>query len=333
MSKKLKWGIISTARINRRVIPPLLTASRSEVVGVASRTAAAARKFAKKFELPRTFDSYGALLESPEIDAVYIPLPNQLHREWVVKAARAGKHILCEKPLAVSVKGAGEMIEAARENKVVLIEALAYRMHPQFKELKELVASGLVGKIKLIRAHQSFNLPQGKENIRWRKEMGGGCLWDLGCYLVSFARSLAEDEPIEVFAHQEMGATDVDVLFTGQLKFISGLYAQIYCGYCLPYCVGAEVIGEKGRIYIPNPWQPDVDGKRNGLIHVAPDDTETIYPTETIDPYLCEVETMEEAVLDGVPPPYPAEESRGNTITLAALSKSAQTGRRVAVSK
>lgn len=328
----LKWGILSTARVNRRIIPPINTAERSEVVGVASRDLARARKFSRRWKIPLVFNSYQALLDSPEINVIYLPLPNQLHCEWAIRAVRAGKHVLCEKPLALSESEVEKMIRAAGENKVILLEGLAYRMHPQFIKLKELIGAGTIGPVELIRAHYSFTLPREKGNIRWKRKLGGGCLWDVGCYPVSFARAIVGSPPAEVYAFQKTGATGVDIFFAGQLIFPNGIVAQIDCGFCEPYRAGAEVVGQNGVIYLPNPWQPDVEGKKSGIIRISPDDHESIIPTRVIDPYLCEIMVMEEAVLEGRPPPFLLAESRDNITTISALAQSAGSKKAVKVS-
>ncbi|MFH1039441.1 MAG: Gfo/Idh/MocA family oxidoreductase [PVC group bacterium] len=330
MPDTLHWGILSTARINRRIIPPLRRASRSEPVAVAGRDPDRTRDFAARWGIGEVFPSYRELLACPGIDAVYIPLPNSLHCEWVVRTARAGKHVLCEKPLSLTAAEAEKMASAARENGVVLLEAMAYRMHPQFLRLQSLIGEGMIGRIGLIRAWFRFTLPAG-ENFRWSKEMGGGVLRDVGCYPVNFCRAVAGSSPETVYCRQLIGPTGVDILSSGQLTFPGGLIAQIDCAFSLPFGVGAEVIGEKGVLRLPNPWQPDIDGKSGGLIHIAPDDTETSIPVPAADPYLCEIEAMESAVLDGVPPLYTVEESRENAAAIAALYRSARSGRPVNV--
>jgi D-xylose 1-dehydrogenase (NADP+, D-xylono-1,5-lactone-forming) len=314
----LRWGIISTARINRRIIPPIRKSSRSELLAVSGRDPERTSKFAARWEIPGRFPSYEDLLSDPEINTVYIPLPNSMHCEWVIKAARAGKHILCEKPLGLSVEEVDRMILAARENGVVLMEAMAYRMHPQYGRLKELLNDDFIGKIRLIRAQFCFTLPDGNGNIRWSEELGGGVLRDVGCYPVSFARAVVGCLPIEVYGRRVKGSTGVDILSACQLLYPDGIIAELDCSFILPYGVGAEVVGERGALRIPNPWQPDIDGKSSGLIHIAPDDTETVISTSVVDPYLCEIEAMERAVLDGDEPDYSLKESRDNAEIIEA---------------
>jgi len=331
MSTQLRWGILSTARINRRVLPAIRAADRSTVWGVASRSLQSARAFADRWDIPHVFESYDALLDSPEVDAVYIPLPNSLHHRWAVRAARAGKHILCAKPLALSVAEVDEMAQAARENGVVLLEAFQYHMHPQLATLKSLLADGLIGALKIVRAHFSFPLSDAR-NIRLQKSLGGGSLWDVGCYPVSFTQAVVGAPPVEVFGWQRTNAAGVEIRFAGQLRFAGDVVAQIDCGFELPFRMGAEVIGEAGVLRVPIPWIPDVDNRGSGLIHIAADDTETRIPTPVKNPYLCEVETLERAALDGVPSPYTLTHSRNNVATIVALYQSAQRGEVVRVS-
>lgn len=324
MPNVLRWGILSTARINRRVIPPIQRAERSQVIAVASRSLDKANELAQKWDIPLTFGSYEAMLASPKIDVVYIPLPNGMHYEWAVKASQAGKHILCEKPLALTVAEVDEMTRAAQENGVVLLEAVMYQTHPQLAKLKSVIQEGLIGNVKLIQANFSFTLPDRPENFRLNKALGGGSLWDVGCYPVTFTNAIVGGPPGEVSAYQQTDANGVDVIFAAQMKYSNGIIAQFTCGFQTAYRVGAEVIGDKGTIRIPQPWQPDTDNKTSGLIHIAPDDTQTIIPTEVIDPYFCQIQAMERAILDDVAAPYTLAQSRINIATINALYEAAE---------
>ena len=326
MKNLLRWGIISTARINRRIIPPIKEASRSELLAVGGRDPERTRKFADRWEISRRFSSYDELLSDPEINTVYIPLPNSMHCEWVIRSARAGKHILCEKPLGLSPEEVDSMTASARENGVVLMEAMAYRMHPQYHRLEELLNDNIIGKVRLIRAQFCFTLPAGNGNIRWSEKLGGGVLRDVGCYPISFARAIASSPPVEVYGRQIKGPTGVDIISACQLLFPGGVIAELDCSFVLPFGTRAEVVGERGILRLPNPWQPDIDGKSSGLIHIAPDDTETLIPTRVVDPYLCEIEAMEKAVLDGELPDYSLAESRDNATIISECYRLAQAG-------
>lgn len=322
----LNWGIVSTARINRRVIPALKDATRSNLHTIASRNLSAAQSFAAEWDIPHALGSYDDLLATPEIDALYIPLPNHLHAEWSIKAAEAGKHILCEKPLALTVADVNRMTDAARANGVVLMEAFMYRAHPIIAKLKSLIAEGLIGDVKLVRAKFSFPLSDDN-NVRLKKNMGGGSLWDVGCYPVSFAQAISEATPAEVIGWQRLNHNDIEVGFSGQMRYDSGIVAQIDSGFDIPFRIGAEIVGDKGILYLPIPWIPGVDGKDSVIIHIAPDDTETRIEIDPKSPYLCEVEAMESAILDGKALPYTLADSRQNVATIVALYKSAETGK------
>jgi predicted dehydrogenase len=325
MTSTLSWGIISTARINRRFIPPAHESARSTVLAVASRNLESAAAFAKQWDIPLSFGRYEALLAMPEIDAVYIPLPNSLHHEWVIKAAEAGKHILCEKPLALTVAEVDDMIAAAQANGVTLLEAVVYQMHPQLARLKAVLAGGLIGQVKVIRAYYGFTWPQGATNIRLNKSLGGGSLWDVGSYPVSLANTIAGEPPVRVSGFQQTDA-GVDVTFVGQMQYPNGTLAQFSSSFRAAYHVGAELIGDQGRIRLAEPFQPNVDHKGSGLVHITPDDTETLIETEVANPYACQVTAMERAVLDGEPVPYSLQDSRLTVETINALFQSAEQG-------
>lgn len=329
MTKKLRWGILSTARINRRIIPPIQEAGRSEVVAVASRSLDKAQAFAAQWAIPKAFGSYEALLASPDVDAIYISLPNNMHHEWTVKAANAGKHVLCEKPLALSVADVDAMAQAGEANNVVIFEALMYQMHPQLAKLKALLTEGLIGKIQLIKAHFSITLPDNSGNFRLKPGMGAGSVWDVGSYPISFANSIMGVAPHSVMAYQQTNKDGIETVLTGQMHYAGGTIAQFDSSFRMPYRIGAEVIGETGVIRIPQPWQPNTDQRGSGLIHIAADDTETVIETEAISPYLCQIAVMEKAVFDRVPPSFSLAQSRVNIATIQALYQAAEQGRLV----
>ncbi len=216
--RKLRWGLLSTARINRSVIPPLRMSPRNELVAVASRSKDKAEAYAKQWDIPRTFGSYEEMLADPGIDVIYNPLPNSLHAHWTIEAARAGKHVLCEKPLAISAAEVDAMVEAAKQAGVVVTEAFMYRHHPQTLKVKELVDGGAIGRLRMVRGSFSFNLSR-EGDVRLDPALGGGSIWDVGCYPISYARFIIGAEPIEVFGRQVLGQTGVDELFTGSLVF------------------------------------------------------------------------------------------------------------------
>jgi predicted dehydrogenase len=320
----LRWGLLSTARINRAVIPPLRASPRHRLAAVASRDTARAEAYAKEWDIPRALGSYEALLADPEIDVIYNPLPNHLHAEWTIKAAQAGKHVLCEKPLALSLAEVDAMEAAARQAGVVVMEAFMYRHHPQTLKVKELVQSGAIGKLHLVRGSFSFVLTR-ENDVRLKPEMGGGSIWDVGCYPVSYARFITGAEPAEVFGQQALGRGGVDESFVGQLRFPGEVYAQFDSAFRSQFRTHMEIVGDQGALTIPTPFKPGL----NETITLTRDDkTETIaIPGEEL--YLGEVENMADAILNGQLPRVSFAESRGNVAALLALLQSAREGRAI----
>ena len=319
----LRWGLLGTARINRMVIPPLRASPGNRLAAVASRDPAKADAYAKEWGIERAHGSYEALLADPAIDAVYIPLPNHLHAEWAIRAARAGKHVLCEKPLALAVPEVDAMQAAAREGGVVLTEAFMYRHHPQTLKVKELVDGGAIGAPRFVRGTFSFSLDRPND-VRLRPEWGGGCLWDVGCYPLSFARFVLGAEPVEVLGSQVLGPTGIDETFAGQLVFPGGVLAQIDAGFRSPPRTQVEIAGTEGTIVVPQPWRPEglpirlTRGGRTEEVVVAGEDR-----------YLLEIEDLADCVRTGRAPRVSLAESRGNVATIVALLESARTGRAV----
>ncbi|MBN1888553.1 MAG: Gfo/Idh/MocA family oxidoreductase [Thermoflexales bacterium] len=259
----LKWGLLGTARINHALIPPLRASTRNELAAVASRGQERAEAYAREWGIPRAFGSYESLLADPAIDVVYIPLPNSLHAEWTIKAVQAGKHVLCEKPLALSPEQVDAISAAAAQAGRVVAEAFMYRHHPQTLQVKALLDSGAIGALRLVRASFSFNLTNSND-VRLEPDMGGGCLWDVGCYPVSFARYLAGAEPVEVFGWQITGPSGIDELFAGQLRFAGSpaWYAQFDCSFRVPLRTQLEIVGSEGVIGLPAPFTPGTAGTR-----------------------------------------------------------------------
>jgi len=322
--EKLKWGLLSTARINRAVIPPIRRSRRSELAAVASRDRATAEAYAKEWDIRGIFGSYEAMLDDPDIRAVYISLPNHLHAEWSIKCAAAGKHVLCEKPLALSTIEVDRIIEAARKHHVIIAEAFMYKHHPQTLKVIELVKRRAVGDLLVVKGMFTFNLTNPGD-VRLYPEMGGGSIWDVGCYPISFTRLIAATEPVEVFGMQALGPSGIDEVFVGQMRFEGGLLAQFESGFRSPYRTGMEIVGSEGSILVARPFKPEND-KSIEVLHG--DRTESIQVPDG-DSYLGEIEDMENAVLDGKPQHVPLEDSRANVAVIMALLESARTGNRV----
>jgi predicted dehydrogenase len=320
--QKLRWGLLSTARINRAVIPPIRGSVRSELKAVASRDIVKAKEYAKEWHIPHAVGTYEELLARDDIDVIYNPLPNHLHAEWSIRAAEAGKHVLCEKPLALTLDEVDRMMAAALQHKVVIAEAFMYKHHPQTLKVLELVEEEAIGELLLIKGAFTFNLDRS-DDVRWVPEWGGGSIWDVGCYPISFARLVARAEPVEVFGWQITGSTGVDVVFSGQMRFASGLLAQFDCGFRAPYRTSIEVVGTKGSIELASPFKP----AGGDWIQVKHGDRTEMIESPRIDHlYQGEIEDMERAVLDGQAPRISLDNSRANVAAILALLESARSG-------
>jgi predicted dehydrogenase len=309
-TKPLNWGLLSTARINRSLIPPLRSSKRNNLLAVASRSKESADAYAREWKIPRTHGSYEALLADPEIDVIYNPLPNHLHAEWAIKAVEAGKHVLCEKPLALSVDEVDAIAAAARKHGRVVAEAFMYRHHPQTLKVQELVKSGSLGTLKLLRGSFSFVLTR-EGDIRLDPAMGGGSIWDVGCYPISYSRTIVGAEPLEVFGWQVTGPTGIDDTFLGQMRFVGDVYAQFDSSFVIPFHTYMEIVGDEGTLIVPRPFKPGLNEK---IFLVRDEKTETI-KVKGQELYLGEVEDMADAILLGKTPRITLEDSRANVCT------------------
>lgn len=322
MDKILNWGLLSTAKINRALIKPLRASKRTRLLGVASRSQSSADAYAREWNIPRAYGSYEALLADPEIDVIYNPLPNHLHAEWTVRALRAGKHVLCEKPLALTLDEVDAIISATRETGKAAVEAFMYRHHPQTLKVKEVVDGGAIGQLQLIKGAFTFILTR-EGNYRFVKEFGGGSLWDVGCYPISFARMIVGEEPAEVFGWQVSGPGRSDESFYGQMRFRNGVHAQFDCGFNSPFRSFIEIVGTEGTINIPVPFKP---GLKNEIYIYRGDKLETV-KIKGQELYLGEVEDLCDVILHGKPPRVSLEDSRGNIAVILKLFEAAQVGK------
>ena len=323
---RIRWGLLSTAHINRSLIPPIRQSKHSELVAVASRSQEHATAYASEWGIPKALGSYEALLTDPEIDVIYISLPNSLHTEWAIKVLQAGKHVLCEKPMCLTTNELDQLTAAKNASGKVVAEAFMYRHHPQTLKIKELVSSGSIGELRLVRGSFSFKL-ENPANVRMKPELGGGSIWDVGCYPISYARYLAGCEPLNAFGWQISSPMGVDMLFVGQLRFSDHVYAQFDSGFDVPFRKGIEIIGNEGVLSIPNPYKP---GKLEKIALSHHDKTETI-AIRGQELYLGEVVDMENAILHGQPPRISLADSRGNVATICALLESARLGQPVSI--
>jgi len=325
-SRKLRWGVLSTANIGRAAVNPAIQASQSgRLVAVASRDEARARDFAREAEIPRHYGSYEALLEDDGVDAVYIPLPNGLHREWTIRAAEHGKHVLCEKPLALSAAECREMADAARGAGVLLMEAFMYRFHPRTEAILEHVRSGAVGEVRSVRSTFTFRLTR-PDNIRLDPDLGGGALMDVGCYCVNASRTVAGAEPVEVQAHAAWTDRGVDAELAGLLRFESGLVAHFDCALTLERREALEIGATDATLVVPSAFLPGTADAAWQELRGRSGDTEHVVPGA--DEYRCMVEHFADAVAGSTALRYGPAEAEANMRVIDALYASARNGGR-----
>jgi len=257
-SSPIRVGVLGAAAIVPMALTqPARSVHEVQIVAIAARDPKRAKSFARKHHIPRVHQTYDDLLSDPEIDAIYNPLPNSLHAEWTIRALKAGKHVLCEKPFASNTQEAEEMARTARETELVLSEAFAYRYHPLIGRVKEIISSGELGKIRRMEAQFCFLLP-APNNIRFKYELAGGALMDCGCYPVSLIRFLADAEPMVDRAQARLITPQVDHKMTADLSFTDGRTARLVCDMLSPKLFRSilKVEGDEGKLHVINPYQP-----------------------------------------------------------------------------
>ena len=328
MPDTIRWGLLSTANINTALIDPIKKSARSELYAVASRDQAKAQSYAQEKGVATAYGSYDAMLADPAVDVVYISLPNSLHCEWAVKAAEAGKHILCEKPMAVTLDEFDRMAAAAAANNVALVEAFMYLHHPQTIQAQKLIREGRLGQVQSLQSWFHFYLPPERaSNIRLNAGLSGGSLWDVGVYPNSLALTMiGQGAPSAVWASQIIGETGVDVAMRGQLLF-GDVVAQISSGFRTPFREGAFIVGDAGILHIPEPWKPGLKGIDSVMTITDRDGNQESFTTPAIDPYLCEVQAMEATILDRAAPVVTLAQSRDFLRSVLALYASAASGK------
>jgi xylose dehydrogenase (NAD/NADP) len=316
---KLHWGLLSTARINRALIPAVRASARGELVAVASRDGERAREYAAQLGIPRAYGSYEELLADPDIDVIYNPLPNHLHAPWSIRALEAGKHVLCEKPFALTVADVDAMFAAARRAGRVIADGFMYRHHPRIRKARELALNGAIGDLRVVLASFSFALDRPTDT-RWDAQMGGGALWDVGCYPVSLARYIFGAMPTRVDGWAKTTPAGVDETFAGTLYFGDDAIAQFDCSLAVPFRTRAEIAGTQGTLTLNMPFRPDAP--ESTLILRRGDASETV-ATPEIGRYLAEVDDLHAQVLDGKEPEIPEQETRDNIETIVRLYQAA----------
>lgn len=311
MTHKIKWGILSTAKIGReKVIPALQKARNCEVVAISSRNLAQAQKTAKELAIPKAYASYESLLADPEIDAIYNPLPNHLHVEYTIKAMDAGKHVLCEKPIALNADEAQTLINAiAQYPNLMVMEAFMYKFHPQWLKVKELVASESISKIKHIQTFFSYN-NLDMSNIRNIAEVGGGALMDIGCYCISFPRFILEKEPVAVKGNQTIDPiTKTDILSSGILTFKDGITASFTCSTKLFPYQKTIIFGDQGNIEIDWPCNAPLDEETILTITTASQKETLAFKANQ---YTLQCEAFADAILNNKAVPFSLEDAVAN---------------------
>jgi D-xylose 1-dehydrogenase (NADP+, D-xylono-1,5-lactone-forming) len=315
----VKWGIVSTANINAKVIPGAKASPKIDLVAVASRTQDRADAYAKEWGIERAYGSYDALLADPDVEAVYISLPNTLHCEWSIRAVEAGKHVLCEKPLSRHVEEVEAAFDAAERAGRLLSEAFMYRHSSQTKRVQQLVDEGAIGELRLIRTAFSYGL-YDEDNIRLRTDVEGGALMDVGCYTVSGARLLG-GEPERVFGEARLGPSGTDWVFAGTLRFPNDVLATFDCGTALTDRDELEAIGSDGSLFVDDPWHGT-----NPVIEVRRADGVERIELDREDSYRLELENVSDAIRGEGELLLARDDAIGQARTLAALHESATRG-------
>lgn len=334
MSKKVKWGVIGCAGIAKRaVIPGIQESELNEVAAIASRDADKARRTAEELNIPGAYPSYEALLEDDSIDAVYIPLPNHLHKEWTIRAAEAGKHVLCEKPLALTANEAAEMAEACDKAGVLLSEAFMYRHHPRYRMIREVIASGRVGAIRGIHGTFTFNNAADAANVRYRRDWGGGSLYDVGCYPINAARLLLGTEPeaatVQAFFSAEHDG--VDMMASGLIEFPGSAALTFDCGMWAAFRNTLQVVGDKGLIEVPSAFVTGTDDGSN--FFVTADGMREEIQVPDVNQYAAQADDFARAILGKQPLPFPPSDAVNNMRVIDACLQSARSRARIAIVK
>jgi len=317
-NRKIRWGVLGCARIAREhVIPAMQSSSNSEFHAVASRDESKLADFRARFNVLKTYHGYEELLRDPEVDAVYVPLPNSLHREWTIQAAERGKHVLCEKPMALNAAEVREMMAASAANKVNLMEAFMYRYTDRTRQVQEVLRRGTLGDIKFISSTFRFLLAN-PASIKLKPDLGGGALYDVGCYPVNFIGMVVdrltrdpsrrgENLLPESVAVECTRVAGVDVNFSALMRYPSGLIASLNCGFNAQKRIYSEIIGTNGVLEIPDTYLDNA-----GALTLTTGEERQLIPVEASDRYRLEIEDFAEAILQSRAPRLSLAETRRN---------------------
>jgi predicted dehydrogenase len=321
---RLRWGILGPGRIAPRVVRALVDNPRGRLTAVAGRDPGRAAAFAKEHGDPHVHPTFEALVDDPTIDVVYVALPNSLHAEWTVRALDAGKHVLCEKPLAMTVAEVDTIIAASERSGRIAVEAFMYLHHPQIQRALDLVRSGELGTVQVVSGAFSFLLDYPNDP-RIDPDLGGGSLWDVGCYPVSVSRRIAGEEPAAIAGMARFDERGVDRTFVGQLRFPGGMLAHFESGFSAPDRERVEIVGSGGSLVIDHPFLSQPDGPPPTMT-LHRDEASTPIAIEPVDQVRRMVDDLQAAILDGTQPRVDLAFSRGSISTLVELDRVARAG-------
>ena len=323
--RKIRWGVISTASIGLvEVLPAMQKGDYTQVVAIASRNLEKAQEAARQLGIPKSYGSYAELLADPEIEAVYIPLPNHLHVTWSIKALEAGKHVLCEKPLGLDAGDARRLLDASRHYpRLKVMEAFMYRHHPQWNLAQQLIKNGEIGELRSIHTFFNYYLPD-PTNIRNMADIGGGGLLDVGCYAVSLSRLIFESEPVRSFASLQLDPQfKTDRLASGILEFDTGI-ATFTCATQLFDFQRVNILGTLGQVELEIPFNPPIDKPTRLILDNTSGRRE--FELDTCDQFTIQGDLFSKAILEDTPTPIPLEDAVANMVVIDALFQSARTG-------
>ena len=326
MSDRVRWGVLGAARIAReKVVPAMFKAAHVEVLAIASRDAATAEAAARALRIPRAYGGYDELLADPDVDAVYVPLPNHLHVDWSIRALEAGKHVLCEKPLGLDAADAQRLVDAAAAHPhLKVMEAFMYRLHPQWLHAKRLVEDGAIGRLQTVHSHFSY-FKLDPDNIRNQAEAGGGGMLDIGTYDVSLSRFLFGTEPVRVVSVVDVDPDlGIDRLASAILDFGAGRTATFTCGTQHQAYQTAHAFGSEGRVQLEIPFNAPQDGPSRVWHETAAGTCATVF--DRVDQYALQAEAFSKAVQGDAPVPIPLSDALANARTVDAVFESARRG-------
>jgi xylose dehydrogenase (NAD/NADP) len=327
---KLRWGILGAARVNERLMPAIVEAANAELVAIASRRPGAAAetlgKYASQQQGVRTYDTLDALLDDAEVDAVYLPLANREHAEWTLRAIERGKHVLCEKPMALTVADIEAIEAAARRHNVTVMEGFMYRFHPQHARVMELMRSGLIGDVRFVRASYSFMMrPARMYRLAESVEQGGGAMWDIGCYAIHSARQWFDEAPVSVTATAKYVESGADISTSGVIEFGEGKRAHFDFSFECARRSEYEITGTKGGIKCHTVWQ--LPGDVPVISWWTEDGRGCEERLPAANHFRLEIEHFSDCVLTGQAPLLSLEDAKANCRTIVAALRSAAQGR------